>query len=76
VTRRAARGRRCISGGLLDHDYLAARTTGLDAVTRSVTAWWPERVEVVTGVPASLLRETARLLAPRPRRTAVAAPTC
>jgi len=52
-----------VQEGLLDRDYLDARTTGLDAVARGVTAWWPERVEGVTGVPASQLRAAARLLA-------------
>ena len=49
--------------GLLDADYLAARTTGLAETVRAVTAWWPQRVESVTGVPADLLRTAARLLA-------------
>jgi len=49
--------------GLLDRDYLDARTTGLDDVAPGVTAWWPERVEGVTGVPPSQLRAAARLLA-------------
>ena len=48
---------------LADTAYLGARTTGLDRLRRSVTAWWPERVEQVSGVPADLLRRTARLLA-------------
>jgi len=49
--------------GLLDTDYLNTRTTGFDDVARAVTAWWPERTEAVTGVPAFLIRDTARLLA-------------
>ncbi|ROQ56032.1 assimilatory nitrate reductase (NADH) alpha subunit apoprotein [Rathayibacter sp. PhB152] len=48
---------------LSDRDYLAARTTGFDAVRRSVASWWPERTASVTGVPAELLRRTARRLA-------------
>ncbi len=40
-----------IAEGLADADYLAARTTGFEALRRSVTAWWPERVQSVTGVP-------------------------
>ncbi|HET7659158.1 MAG TPA: molybdopterin oxidoreductase family protein [Oryzihumus sp.] len=48
---------------LADTAYLGARTTGLDRLRRSVTCWWPERAEQVTGVPADLLRRTARLLA-------------
>lgn len=48
---------------LADAGYLAARTTGAAAVRRSVAAWWPERVEHVTGVPADDVRAAARLLA-------------
>ena len=36
--------------GAVDEAYVAARTTGFDDVRRSVAAWWPERVERVTGV--------------------------
>ncbi|WP_134741063.1 molybdopterin oxidoreductase family protein [Nocardioides sp. 503] len=48
--------------GGVDEEYVAARTTGFDAVRRAVAAWWPERVERVTGVPASELRALAGLL--------------
>ena len=49
--------------GLADTAYIAARTSGVEDVRRLAAAWWPERVEQVAGVPATLLRETARLLA-------------
>lgn len=49
--------------GLADRDYLERRTTGSEAFTTSVNAWWPERVEQVTGVPAERIRRSARLLA-------------
>ncbi len=39
------------------------RTTGFDAVVRSVASFWPERVQSLTGVPAGLIRDTARRLA-------------
>ena len=52
-----------LTEGLADTAYLAGRTTGLEEVRRSVTAWWPERAEQVCGVPAGLLRQAARLLA-------------
>jgi assimilatory nitrate reductase catalytic subunit len=42
--------------------YRRARTTGWDAVRTAVTHWWPERVERVTGVPATDLRRAAHLL--------------
>ncbi|WES65761.1 molybdopterin oxidoreductase family protein [Microbacter sp. GSS18] len=49
--------------GLADHDYLARRTSDPDALRRSVNAWWPERVQSVTGVPVEVLRTVARRLA-------------
>lgn len=49
--------------GLADDAYLAERTTGADDVRRCVAAWWPERAEQVTGVPADDIRLAARLLA-------------
>lgn len=52
-----------VAESLADETYLATRTTGLDDVTRSVAAWWPERAEQVCGVPADDLRTAARLLA-------------
>ncbi|MFF2831166.1 molybdopterin oxidoreductase family protein [Cellulosimicrobium cellulans] len=52
-----------VTEGLADAEYLAARTSGFDAVRRSVMAWWPERAETVCGVPADWLRYVARLLA-------------
>jgi len=52
-----------IHEGLADQDFIAARTTGYEAVVRSVNSFWPERVQSLTGVPAQLIRETARRLA-------------
>ncbi|AGL17653.1 molybdopterin oxidoreductase family protein [Actinoplanes sp. N902-109] len=49
--------------GLVDEEFIAARTTGFDAVRQAVTAYWPERVERMTGVPEAHLRETVRRLA-------------
>ena len=50
------------SEGLLDDAYIAARTTGFAAAWRHAAAWWPERAEHVTGVPAARIREAARLV--------------
>ncbi len=50
------------AAGHVDEEYVAARTTGFEEVRGSVTAWWPERVERVTGVPAEELRALAALL--------------
>ncbi|WP_158862126.1 molybdopterin oxidoreductase family protein [Leifsonia sp. AG29] len=52
-----------LAEGLADLAYVAERTTGFDAVRRSVASWWPERVQEHTGVPAAELREVARRLA-------------
>jgi assimilatory nitrate reductase catalytic subunit len=49
--------------GAVDESYVGTRTTGWEDVRRSVAAWWPERVERVTGVPADDLRALATLLA-------------
>jgi len=49
--------------GLVDLDYVATRTGGVPELRASLAAWWPERVERVTGVPVAALRRAARLLA-------------
>jgi assimilatory nitrate reductase catalytic subunit len=51
-----------IAEGRVDEAYVAERTTGFEDVRRSVAAWWPERVERTTGVPAAQVRELATLL--------------
>ncbi|MGL5859215.1 MAG: molybdopterin oxidoreductase family protein [Angustibacter sp.] len=48
--------------GLVDTAYVETRTTGADAVARVAAAWWPERTESVTGVPAALIRTAAHRL--------------
>jgi assimilatory nitrate reductase catalytic subunit len=57
-----------VAAGAVDEDYLAARTTGWSQVRESVAAWWPERVERVTGVEAHELRALAAMLAGSPTR--------
>lgn len=52
-----------LAEGLLDEDYVAARTTGLADLRAAVAGWWPERAESVCGIGADRLREIARLLA-------------
>jgi assimilatory nitrate reductase catalytic subunit len=47
---------------LLDYDYIAARTNGFGAVQASVAAYWPDRVERITGVPVAELYETVEAL--------------
>lgn len=48
---------------LYDDGYVRQRTSGIEALRQSVSAWWPERAETVTGVPARSIRELARTLA-------------
>lgn len=48
--------------GLLDSDFIAGRTTGYEAVRRVAASYWPERVERLTGVPVTRLREAARMI--------------
>ncbi|GHF16243.1 molybdopterin oxidoreductase family protein [Pseudolysinimonas yzui] len=52
-----------LAEGLADLAYLEARTVGLEKVRRDVAAWWPERVQSVTGVPVATIRDVARRLA-------------
>jgi assimilatory nitrate reductase catalytic subunit len=42
--------------------YRDARTSGWEETRRTLAAWWPERVERLTGVPVSDLRRAAHLL--------------
>jgi assimilatory nitrate reductase catalytic subunit len=56
-----------VAAGAVDEDYLAARTTGWDAVQESAAPWWPERVERVTGISATEVRELAAMLVGSPR---------
>jgi assimilatory nitrate reductase catalytic subunit len=52
-----------IKRGLVDRDYIAARTKGFPAVQASVASYWPDRVERITGVPVGELYETVEALA-------------
>ena len=52
-----------IETGAVDEAFVAARTTGWDAVRRAVASSWPAQVERVTGVSEPQLREAVRLLA-------------
>ncbi|MFG1897205.1 molybdopterin oxidoreductase family protein [Micromonospora zamorensis] len=51
-----------LTEGWVDRSYVADRTTGFEAVRRSVAAWWPARAEQLSGVPVADLEETARAL--------------
>jgi assimilatory nitrate reductase catalytic subunit len=52
-----------IAESLVDQSYLDERTTGWEEVRASVAAYWPARVERITGVPVADLEATARALA-------------
>ena len=52
-----------IAEGLVDEQYVAARTTGWDAVRAGVQAYWPDRVERLTGVPVAAMRRVVLALA-------------
>ena len=62
------------AAGAVDEDYVAARTTGFDDVRRSVAAWWPERVERVSGVEAARAARARRRCSPAPRRSRCSPP--
>lgn len=52
-----------VADGLVRQSFVAERTTGFDAVWRVAAAYWPERVERITGVSAADQRRVAALLA-------------
>jgi len=52
-----------IRDGLVDNDYIARRTCGFAAVRTGVSAYWPDRVERITGIPVDALRDTVHTLA-------------
>ncbi len=51
-----------IAEGLFDTAAIEKHTDGFDDLRRSVAAWWPARVQQVTGVPVHALRDVARRL--------------
>ncbi|MFC4062108.1 molybdopterin oxidoreductase family protein [Planomonospora corallina] len=51
-----------VAEGHVDAAYVAGRTNGFEAVATSVAAWWPERVERVTGVPVAQMRLAVEIL--------------
>lgn len=52
-----------IEEGLLDDNFIAARTQDFEKARRAVASYWPSRVERITGIDEATLREVARLLA-------------
>ncbi len=53
--------RAIIAEGLQDEGFIASRTEGYEEFRRAVAGYTPERVEGITGIPASDLVEAARL---------------
>ena len=51
-----------IRESLIDSTYIESRTEGFDDLRRLAAAYWPERVEGLTGIPQAQLVETARML--------------
>jgi len=51
-----------IQRGLIDDEFIAARTNNFERVRRTVARYWPDRVERVTGVPAAQLEKAAQIL--------------
>jgi len=52
-----------ISEGLEDKEFIAERTEGFEELKAAVAEYTPERVEVITTIPADDLRQAARIYA-------------
>jgi assimilatory nitrate reductase catalytic subunit len=52
-----------IRDGLVDHEFVAARTAGFEAAAHVAAAYWPDRVERITGVPAWQIVQAAHWMA-------------
>jgi assimilatory nitrate reductase catalytic subunit len=59
-----------VTEGYVDRPYVATRTTGWDEVARLAAAWWPARVERLSGVPAADLYAAVHALG-QARRTVI-----
>lgn len=51
-----------IRDGLIDRDFIEARTNGFEPVRRIATTYWPDRVERITGISAPKLEKAAHIL--------------
>jgi assimilatory nitrate reductase catalytic subunit len=52
-----------IRDGLLNEGFIADRTEAFECARRVATAYWPERVEAITGIAESVLVDVAHRLA-------------
>jgi formate dehydrogenase major subunit len=48
-----------VTEGLIDEAFVAERTSGFEALRRTIEAYTPERVSGICGIPVELLREVA-----------------
>jgi anaerobic selenocysteine-containing dehydrogenase len=55
-----------IANGHIDRTWIDAHTVGFESLRKVVDRWPPQRVEQVTGVPASQLQEAAAILGTTP----------
>jgi assimilatory nitrate reductase catalytic subunit len=55
-----------IKEGFIDEQFIAARTSGFERVRRTVSCYWPDRVERITGIPEKQLYAAARVLGTAP----------
>jgi assimilatory nitrate reductase catalytic subunit len=62
-----------IADRLIDEGFIAARTSGFDAVRRHISQFWPDRVERITGIPAKVLSQAAHMLGEAPTAMALSA---
>ena len=60
-----------IRDGLMKTEFIESRTEGFDAVKTLVAGYTPERVSEITGVPAQIIVEAARLYATAERASIV-----
>ena len=51
-----------VRDGLIDADYIEAHTEGFASMRATVSTYWPERVERITGVSEANLIQAARML--------------
>ncbi|HXW71981.1 MAG TPA: molybdopterin oxidoreductase family protein [Methylocella sp.] len=51
-----------VKDSLIDPQFIADRTAGFEPVRLAVAAYWPDRVERITGVPELQLRQAAHIL--------------
>ena len=51
-----------VRDGLIDESYIAERTEGFDQAKPIAAAYWPERVERITGVSETQLMQAAHML--------------